>query len=711
MSLAAALTWHPLASLAERFAANLAALQMRDPQLADRLATLVIAQPFYIAAEGDRVFLGRCGESGIAPIADPVPAPSAKSLARKVFPSAAVTGPLAVCGLGYGWLWDCVAKLPSRIDVLPGHRPPIYFLTGDIEQLWAVLHVMDWRAMLADRRYPIFAGPDAFEQFRTSLIADPTFPEPRGLIRIDSTLPAVNLDEFLKDLRLAREQHLKTIHRAIEALYATPRGNDWPAKFRSGRLRVLGITSRYTTFLQHSMRDWLSAFERMGHQTRLVIEQHDHLMLGAYGYARGILDFNPDLILIIDHYRAEIGDIAQSVPCVMWVQDQLPNIYCAAAGRAQGPRDYCLGHGRLHLSTRYGYPAERFLSTTVGINDEKYAPAPPSSEEIRKFGCDVSYVSHASATSDKLVEKLLGPKPREEMARLVWDMHDRMVGHFQSGGQVLTDPVLRLHLCASIAQTGFDPGLAQGQAILQHFSGQVNNAIFRQQALEWVAQAGVDLRIYGRGWDTHPRLARYARGEADNQRDLPSIYRASKINLQVITHGAVHQRLMDGLASGAFFLMRYTPGDDLGIPYRALWEFCRRNGIRGEHEMRAALNDEAGSWVARIESLVGHDTASHDMKLFDCLATLADNDFASLATGIWPELYPKVSFKTPADLHEKLGLFLSDEPLRNRIAMEMRSVVNERFSYRSISQRLLRMIGDSLKEQSESKPTAHAIAA
>lgn len=700
MSQTVSLRWQPLESLGARFRANLGALESRDPALANRLRELSVSRPFFIAAAGDNVYLGRPGPSEIEVIGDPVPPASARTLAGRVFPGGAITGPLAVSGLGYGWLWDCLSKLPSRVDVLPNHRPPIYFLAGDVEQLWAVLHVMDWGAMLADRRYCIFAGPNALEQFHDCLVADPTSPLPRGLVRIDSSLPPCELDAFAGTLRGTRDAQLANLQMRLEAVYATRVGRDWKEKFRSGRLRVLGITSRYTTFLQHSMRDWLAAFEQMGHDVRLVIEEHDHQMLGTFGYARGVLEYQPDLIVVIDHYRSELGKLPESIPCVMWVQDRMPHIYSAAGGAAQGPRDYCLGFGRLHLSSRYGYPTDRFLACTVGVNERRFQNDQLGDSDLAPFRCDVSYVSHASVPAEVLVQRFLATTTSPEISRVITDVHERMVAHFANGGQVLTDPVLTRHLADAADRVRFQLDPSELKSAVEFFGQQVNNALFRHQALVWVSESGADLRLYGRGWEAHPRLARHAKGEADNVHHLPRIYRASRINLQLIPHGAVHQRMLDGLAAGGFFLMRYTPGDDLGPPYRALWNWCQQRGIRDDREMRARADDVARSAIARIEALVGYDTSILDTKLFDCVETLADNDFASLASGTWPDTYPQVAFKTEADLRQMMERYLGDEDLRRQTAASMRGVVIDRFSYQSISQRLIRLIADTLEIQS-----------
>lgn len=696
MSLTAPPAWHPIESFDARFRANLAALETRDAELAGRLRQLAVSRPFFIAAQGDHVFLGRPGPSGIERIADPVPPPAARSLGRQVFPNAEVTGPLAVCGLGYGWLWDCLAKLPCKVDVLPGRRPPIYFLAGDIEQFWAVLHVLDWRAMLAERRHPIFVGPDAIDQFRQSLIADPTLPEPRGLIRIDSTLPLQDLNPFLEALRGARDERLSEVYQRLNAAYAPPMGFDWLERFRSGRLRVLGITSRYTTFLQHSMRDWLAALQRMGHDVRLLIEGQDHQMLGAFGYASGVLDFKPDLILVIDHYRSSLAKLPESVPCVMWVQDRLPNIYCAAAGAAQGPRDYCIGYGRVHLGSRFGYPTERFLSCPVGVNEERFGSIPLSQADRDRFGCEASYVSHASMPAGDVVRQHLAHFDSPPLSKLFDDMYQRLEAWYATGGIVLSEAALRQMLLQCMATTGVvldEPRLAES---IIFFNQNVQNAIFRHQTLNWLADIGVNLHLWGKGWEKHPKLGKFARGIADNGGDLRKIYQASTINIQVTPHGSVHQRLLDGLAAGGFFLLRWHPGDVVGLIYRELLDWCSAHRVQSDAALQERADDHIRQLIARVNELETSTPETRLMSVFDMMNAHAAMNFAGIADTIWPE-YQQVAFNTRDELEKKVRHFLRSDEERRELAASMRQTMLESFSYMSISRKLLSMIADDLQ--------------
>src|SRR5690606_15900334 len=102
-------------------------------------------------------------------------------------------------------------------------------------------------------------------------------------------------DMLLQELNQHASERFTASQQAVSAVYCDRDAHAIAEQLSSGqRLRVLGITSRFTTFLQHSMRDWLSAFERLGHQTLLLIEEADHQILNNIVYSRTAQDFQPD---------------------------------------------------------------------------------------------------------------------------------------------------------------------------------------------------------------------------------------------------------------------------------------------------------------------------------------------------------------------------------------------------------------------------------
>jgi hypothetical protein len=465
---------------------------------------------------------------------------------------------------------------------------------------------------------------------------------------------------------------------------------------RGSSLRVLGITSRFTTFLQYSMRDWLASFQAMGHQTQLLIEQADHEMAGPMHFAQVCAEFRPDLLLLIDHYRGEFHGLPMNVPCVMWVQDRLPNIFRAQAGAAQGDLDYVLGYGRQECVVAHGYPRERFLPSMVGFNAERFNVVASSGSEDRTEACDVSFVSHASMPPEKLVQAEIDKTAVPEVKRFLRDSLDRLRAIYDDGGFVTEVG----HIRKIVQQSMQDHGVrtSDESAVMDFFVQKVNNALFRQQAIGWVAELGVRLHLYGRGWEQHPTFAAFARGVADNERQLCGIYRSSAINLQVTPFGAVHQRLFDGLAAGGFFLLRACTGDECDRIYQTMWRWCEQAQIRSGQEFFHCAPDHIRGLIQRVIELTGVNPVPIAEAFFLGLEEAAGAGFTRSPATLWPQ-YDRVAFGTREELHRHIRHFLANPAERAGIAHSMRARIADQMSYQAISARLLRFIAEDMRSR------------
>ena len=90
------------------------------------------------------------------------------------------------------------------------------------------------------------------------------------------------------------------------------------------------------------------------------------------------------------------------------------------------------------------------------------------------------------------------------------------------------------------------------------FWQKLNNHLFRQQSLEWVTtiaqRRGWRLGLFGRGWEKHPRFAKFARGFVKPGADLEELVRSTRINLHLEPYACfTHPRLLSGLFAGGFF--------------------------------------------------------------------------------------------------------------------------------------------------------------
>lgn len=695
-----AFQWQRLSLARRQLEANCNALAQRDPELAGRVRAFAPAAEYVLAIQGSDVIVAQLDGTTAKVRTCLASATAAHDTLEKVYPGGVCTEPLLLAGIDQGWLCELAYTMPVSTPSTPGHRPPLYFLAKEIEELWIALHLHDWRKLLANERVRLMVGEDVAEQFRQSLIDNPQTPQPKLALTIGDPLwPAgSDLDSIVASAREALHDRMMRFVNQYPIAFGGHTPEAISTKIRSGqKLRVLGVTSLYTTFLQYSMRDWLASFARLGHEIKLVIEGGTHEMLNSLSFAQACVEFAPDMILMIDHCRGEYKVLPPQMPFVMWVQDRLPNIFSDHGGQRQGPMDFCLGFGRLHLSTRHGYPAQRYMSTTMGINEERFNQTAPTPAQIQRFGCDVSYVSHASTPADVLLQAQV-EKQNDAGKRLLHDVYDRMHAHYEQGGQALSDVLIRLIMEQSMQALRIGLAEADIKSLVFFFNQSISNALFRHQTLNWLSGLGVDLRIYGRGWEEHPTLSRHARGVADNIQDLGAIYRASKINIQVTPHGAVHQRLLDGLTAGGFFLLRWHPGDEVGPIYQQLWEWCRQRNISSEEDLRDQADAQVHEMIVRINELEGSPPNRREMTVFDVMSGHRENNFMTSAASIWAE-YRGVAFNTRSELEERVRRFLANDSEREHIAQSMRQAVVERTSYTSISSRLLKFIADELSVQ------------
>ena len=704
--------WTPIEALRQRFDANLACLARRDSGLSRRIEATRLTGEHFVAVCDDVLHLARRepGAEVIVPLPGTVPASAAQRIVAQLCQSKAIEGPIVVSGLDQGWLWDAIYRTDVQVQTAPGHTPPLYLLTASLERLRLVLHLHDWRQLLADPRCRILAGDDAVGQLQRHLLDHPQISWPKINVTVDPTLWPVGqtLDSLLTAAGRAVESAAAELKRRIETSYDAVTPAAFAERIRCGQpLRVMGITSRFTTFLQHSMRDWLAAFAAAGHETRLVIEQADHEKLHPLVYLREIVEFRPDLLLLIDHYRAEFPHLPTHMPAVMWVQDRLPNIFNAAAGEAQGAMDYVIGYGRRDAVTDFGYPPARYMEAPVGVNERRFAEAAVRPE----LACDVSFVSHASETPESIIRAEIDRHATPLLKKLLTSVYDRLAAIYRRDESITQEHALLRLVEQSMTAVGVS--LEDVRPLLDLVSNRLNNAFFRHQSLQWLADAGVKLHLWGRGWEKHPKLGRFARGVADNQRQLADIYRSSAINLQVTPFGSAHQRLSEGLCAGGFFLLRHVTGDDVEPMYVELYDILRRKHIRDDDDLRARTDERAGALMHHIEGLTGQHPLHMRHDFVDALRATAAGGFLRASSTLWPRQFGQVAFASRDQLLSKVRHFLSHPQERAAVVEAMRRVVLQQVTYRGISERMLSFVASDLARAAvpAPKPSVVEIAA
>jgi hypothetical protein len=223
----------------------------------------------------------------------------------------------------------------------------------------------------------------------------------------------------------------------------------------------------------------------------------------------------------------------------------------------------------------------------------RYQPGAATADEAARIGGDISYVSHASGLPEQLRDGL----------RAKWLGATDFLPLFDAACQEVIDAsrcgrtwdFLELNNLIHRTGRGKDTPERVVHALLADLRLLIDR-VFRHETLAWVARwceaRGKGLKIWGHGWGTHATLGKWAAGTALPGAQAQAVYRASRINLQIIETGVLHSRLLDGWAAGGFFLIRqaHRTQDDARILQ------CHRiSRLAGEEGVESLADLERGS--------------------------------------------------------------------------------------------------------------------
>ncbi len=621
--------------------------------------------------------------------------------------------PFLLEGVGTGRLVPIVHEA-SRCTYLT-HSTPMFIVEPDCRALALALNLYDWSGAIADERFFLLAGPDAWERWYELMVREETLDTPQEVTRIprwpDQPVPAG--EATLERVRAYRQQLVRGHRTMVEARYA---GRcdvaAWARRFStaggSDPLRILGVTSRFTTVLRHSTCDLLGAFERAGMSTRLLIEEKDHHTIPDHGYLHATAEFRPDLVVVIDHHRHEYLDrMPLQVPWLCWIQDELEHLMRPDVGPKLGPLDFTMGFGLTQCVLRYGYPAERFMPCKMAVAPEKFGGV--GDEPAGGFDCDVVYVSHHSQTPEGFHAgwRTVDGNGLGGLIDAFFEQHRELLSstRFNAGydlSRLLEETELRMGV-------RLEPVLRS--RLLSLYVRPLVDRFLRHSTLAWVADwadaTGRRLHIYGNGWEQHPRFGRYARGPLEPGEPFGRVVRRAAISLHLGLNPGLHPRVLETVAAGGFVLTRYTPSDFHDPANDIFWECIVSRGLdrpgrvaiaefpRGYREGRERLaqctNRAVGEYVEITEELLLEQrTRRQDDPRYH---------FADLAL----PGYAQLTFESPESFAERAGHFLGHPEDRARLAAGMRASVHELFTYDALVGRIVAFVTSGLQRQANAQ--------
>ncbi|MBK8914085.1 MAG: glycosyltransferase family 1 protein [Phycisphaerales bacterium] len=711
-------------ALARRFEANLAGLRRHTAQ-ADAMAAAwrrrAARLELYEDGESCAQVADRdAGADGLwLPALHPHHALVQRAALRQQWEGRVVRS-LVVSGLGMGYLASDVFAASER--TLLQFSPVVALIEPSLTAWAVVLHLHDWTGLLSSARIRVGVGIEAQSVF-DALLADtdrhcPAIipggapwgegPDSAALARAVEVEEARRMRE--REERFARiSGQVRSACIPGESTSQSPNSGATAQVERIRRaasgglaLRVLGVTSRFTTVLQYSMRDWLAAFERAGHATRVVIEPDDHAHFSAQRVQAEIEAFSPDLVLLIDHLRHEYPHtIPHEIPSVCWIQDNLPNLFRPEAGRAVGEREVVIGHGFDECVGRFGYPAARFLPVRIPCDPTRLCDPSETEADLAPYRCDVMFASnHRFSYAQRRAQAVgrFGGTAGEVFSRALVRLEEDMRHPWFDG---------YYNFDALVARTLDAMELATRDAALRNeLTGELLTLAdihLREQtvrdAARWAVQSGRRLNLYGNGWREHPEFSAFARGPVAHGVELGRAVRAAKVCLHTGCNSALHQRVLDTLAAGGFLLIRDKLGDTEHVRFSRQVAWYEQNRRATPFAMRASdLPPPLDEWTRRERFWGGLDPEGvvqvHESHVDWWYQRMHETRDAT-PSGIWPELL-EVLYSGGDHLAQRLEHFVTAEQERQALAERMRAAVLERFTYDALVRDLLQFMGAAL---------------
>ncbi len=604
----------------------------------------------------------------------------------------AMPGPYLFEGMGMGRFFERVYQATK--DTFLGYSCALYVIEPEPAFLAVVLHLADWREILSDRRVMLFVGKEWQQRLLQAWESDPDLPLPCQAFTCGRS--SVGADRAVHQAAEARSRAVRASYDELEQRYASRTIAFWAHRFEEALgnngppLRILAAVSTHTTFLQHSMRDAKRALEALGHQCVVLTESTPYTTTSPRTFHRAIREMDPDLFFVLDHLRPEFESIIPShLPILTWDQDQLPHVVTRANLQRIARHDFLVGCSKSHCLS-HGCDPRQILHARVPTCPAQFGGDDLTDEELARWTCDVSYVSHASQTPQAFHEQERKGFDHPQLSRLLDVMYERLpelLRRYRTVDGGVMSAVLGA-ACRDVGITRLDADLEE--RLRSWYLWRLGDRIFRHEALEWVAEwarrSGQGFRIYGNGWQTHPTLSDFAAGPVSNGRELLCVYRASKINLQLMPAGFIHQRSLDGLAAGGFFLTRLCPHDLRGRTLRRLDRRIRELGIQSTADLLASqdsamaglLRDYMGDWLGRMDHVK-----------YDLLQNIQLNAELLFPDEVFGD-FSGIVFDISLEFEALADRFLSNESARRATATRMRQIVVDKFSYKAAMSHFLK---------------------
>lgn len=432
---------------------------------------------------------------------------------------------------------------------------PMYLVYDKLYWL-LFLQLQDVTAFIESKRIVFLVGEKAFREY----LSDTQVIMPN---RVQDEKYA-NYIQALSEVAVIKYQYY---NQGLEKIHQYYSGNKEmiDEHIKSGKPKILFMTSRFTAVLQYHMRDCMEAAKTLGCETELVIEPDGIRRVTDFYTVERLAEFKPDIIFCIDHFRYEKKfAIPQEIVWITWIQDKLSQ--STGNPKIQGmlkKRDIVISPFVSDLPGKHwNMNYKDVLKAPLSANQDIYKKRELLQEEKELYSCDICYVANASNYRKRVEEYKQGiPLEMQEDFQLVMDVYFQLMKEeifyygYERNKEVLS---LILDQLKINWPEQFVSQLAEDMVLSIGYSR------YKSLIVEWLLEAGyTNIKLYGNEWGEDEKFGPYAMGVIENGEKLSKALNASKVVLAMHPVFSLAARTIEAVSSGAFCLVNDIPEADM----------------------------------------------------------------------------------------------------------------------------------------------------
>ena len=441
----------------------------------------------------------------------------------------------------------------------------IFIIESSLNIFKSNLAINDFSALIRSERVFWYIGVEGLQNFFNYFRSQDQFLPSYQLI-VDNKLSENFIPEISRMVK-EKENELLKLQKEAADLYKNKGQISIPTLLQAKKLKVLGITSIFTSYVQFCMRDLIEGFKEIGCEIVIAKEEALHLRM-TFTYMLKLLNsFQPDIILTINYNRLDLKcAIPETIPFVNYQQDKMAHNTLPDASAKIKQFDFIItermnldwlkqaGYSMNHITPIEYYPTNHTL----------YHPIKIDKMIENKYGCDVSFFSNGGFSPESGFEKIryLLAGNDSKLSKLIMDYYDLIRERFfQWNAYPASINQHRALLDIVCRSMSLEIEKKKYEEIITQFWRNVSEKYLRQLPLERLSSCGFNIALYGIGWDTHPRLKKHARGVAANGVEMNIALNASKITYHALMHQTSHPRVVDAAAARTFCIIKELEDD------------------------------------------------------------------------------------------------------------------------------------------------------